>query len=511
MVNQNQDAYLANIAVQAKRTTDGHGQPSDGRSGGGGGGNLGPGLPGRLSHTALGLESVTGQRVATDKISGGYGGLARDVSLSGNLLRPFGAGGAGGAGLHDAGGAGGASLTLLFQDFMVVNGTVEADGMTGDSSTLYSYGVGGGAGGSIFIYSVNGTLSGDTDTGILSSRGGHGALGGGSGSGGRIAIDVCYDHYNGNFDARGGVGLLPLRQAQLLHNMASSVVTASAGGPALNMTQQDHIAEDRVHAKDYFHKPYYSIATGAAGSGSRLMRNKGVDDETPVLLAATSGTLARYTGWHSDADSVPDRCVMATHRRARSIKIEVSESWSTQDLFNSKNRLQDAGYDNDDNDGNRIGSKTLAAISTQLMDAYRNRNQYFADSNLYSKYYEMDGYDNSTSRLVGEYLLPKLIPDRIPAMDTVIHLPLDEDDPNFALSTGMISLLLTMMICCSVSIMMMLSILTYSLLPALSIHILLTFHPFSFSFLHYTSYYYESPFHHHRCCCGCWFWTRHHR
>tara|TARA_B110000090_G_scaffold196303_1_gene233150 strand:- start:82 stop:276 length:195 start_codon:yes stop_codon:yes gene_type:complete len=56
------------------------------------------------------------------------------------------------------GGSGGGGLTVFFQNYFINNGTVSVDGVGGDTDDLDSSdGVGGGAGGSIFIYSVNGT------------------------------------------------------------------------------------------------------------------------------------------------------------------------------------------------------------------------------------------------------------------------------------------------------------------------------------------------------------------
>ena len=59
---------------EGKRTSDGHGQPSDGVSGGGGGGNAGAGTPGRLSHDTRWMQSGDDRRT-TPQNSGGYGGL----------------------------------------------------------------------------------------------------------------------------------------------------------------------------------------------------------------------------------------------------------------------------------------------------------------------------------------------------------------------------------------------------------------------------------------------------
>ena len=129
---------------------------------------------------------------------------------------------------------------------------ISVDGSNHGTSrdAVNSYGVGGGAGGSISLFSLNGTVYGD---GQLSARGAHGAIGGGGGSGGRISIDACNDDFGNNFDVRGGVAMLPLRQVQLLNQWASFEVTAKLQKTSyLNITNTANYTVEQPYAERVF-------------------------------------------------------------------------------------------------------------------------------------------------------------------------------------------------------------------------------------------------------------------
>ena len=425
----------------ARITTDGHGQPSDGVSGGGGGGNAGTGTPGYLSFDPRSLESAWGDVTVSSASSGGFGGHFRDIN---NIMSPFGAGGPGGAGLRASGGSGGAGLTILFRYYLDNDGSIAADGISGDTSNLESYGVGGGAGGSILIFSANGTISG---SGTISARGGHAAIGGGSGSGGRVALDACTDAFTGDIDVRGGVAMLPLRQVQLLNNIASFAVSSTASRAFSNIT---HIENDIYpYTAGFFSDKMEEIATAAAGTGNRITRMKQLSDTLPVLISASSGTIGRYSAWDSTSEpstTYKSRCVTAIHRNKRAMKVSVPSTWTVQEFFN----FTQANINVDTTVGSAylVGASTLSILSEHLMNAWTGRDRWQADTAHYANFREASfgngrtgrTRDSSTNAGYDKYKIPSIIPNIIPALDTVVDLPILNidllDHPTFTRTTS---------------------------------------------------------------------------
>lgn len=126
-------------------------------------------------------------------------------------------GSGGGSGVHGKllGGAGGGIIWLSSTGTLTINrSSIKADGTEGTTDTKkYSYGSGGGAGGSIQIITTN--LRGN---GWLSVTGGNGSnRGGGGGAGGRVVVDMLKSFYQssypaqslywwGTLDIKGGLG-----------------------------------------------------------------------------------------------------------------------------------------------------------------------------------------------------------------------------------------------------------------------------------------------------------------
>merc|ERR1711871_1837926 len=91
---------------------------------------------------------------------------------------------------------------------------------------------------------------------------------------------------------------------------------------------------------------------------------------------------------------------------------------------------------NSDNDGGLgISDYVLAAISTALVAAYKNRDLELVGRNIYSLYDSWDKPNAQTlmTRIEGSNLLPAIMPQEIPSMDTVIDLPLSWESPDFTL------------------------------------------------------------------------------
>ncbi|XP_077861759.1 uncharacterized protein LOC144342564 [Saccoglossus kowalevskii] len=101
-----------------------------------------------------------------------------------------------GSGGGSQGGIGGGILRLIVHTSLTIEGSITANGDTGDTYT------GGGSGGSIWISTFE--LEG---FGVIQANGGSGGLGGGGGSGGRIAIYWDSQKYwYGHLESYGGYG-----------------------------------------------------------------------------------------------------------------------------------------------------------------------------------------------------------------------------------------------------------------------------------------------------------------
>ena len=158
------------------------GRPSGTKSYASGGGHSGPGTQGS-GHTSAG-------------------------AYRGEVLLPTGPGGPGGPdlGKQILGGGGGGGIRITVSSYFLMNGTIDVSGSSAPTNTA----AGGGAGGSIYIESAFGSLQG---SGALVARGGNGSISGhsnlhsGAGSGGRVAINVCRDFFDGEIVAEGGLSV----------------------------------------------------------------------------------------------------------------------------------------------------------------------------------------------------------------------------------------------------------------------------------------------------------------
>ncbi|MBU2652751.1 MAG: LamG domain-containing protein, partial [Bacteroidetes bacterium] len=164
---------------------------------------------GSMNTSEYGYIATTGPGQGTDASNsgggGGYGAVGGISSQSaaggthyGDALIPTELGSGGGNGTGGglaAGGSGGGAVYINISDILYLNGTIVANGETGESKL--GRGGGGGSGGSIFVNTS--TLKG---FGNFTARGGNGgdqADDGGGGSGGRIVVyfntiqDITYD------------------------------------------------------------------------------------------------------------------------------------------------------------------------------------------------------------------------------------------------------------------------------------------------------------------------------
>jgi len=166
-------------------TGSGGGGGGYGGSGGSGYGNLG-GLGGSVYGSTIAIQSVP---ISPDDIDMGSGG---------------GGGGGGNNNTGGTGGAGGGSIYLEAK-YIVINGTITADGLEGgiginvDDCTGNPGGGGGGSGGGILIKAIKNLVVSNDSPSLISANGGNGGSAmclygnpplnpGGGGSGGRVKI-----------------------------------------------------------------------------------------------------------------------------------------------------------------------------------------------------------------------------------------------------------------------------------------------------------------------------------
>ena len=126
---------------------------------------------------------------------GGIGGIDSQGDIQtntyGSLTQPTQFGSSGGRGKR-SGGNGGGAIFINTSNTLTLNGNLLANG--GNAGCRHRVnGGGGGAGGS--IWTIADTLEG---TGDMEANGGRGSCGGGDGSGGRIALQVENDGYDGS-------------------------------------------------------------------------------------------------------------------------------------------------------------------------------------------------------------------------------------------------------------------------------------------------------------------------
>ena len=155
---------------------------------------------------AQGHESESGpgaggryQSSGTGAGHGGYGGLTTGNlgAWYGSALNPNGTGSGGGSSSYGAGGKGGGYLRLEIVRRLFLEGTITANGISGEATNS-----GGGSGGGMWI-SADDILG----NGFITSRGGNGHGAGGGGSGGRIAIYLQKPmSFEGTLNAEGGSG-----------------------------------------------------------------------------------------------------------------------------------------------------------------------------------------------------------------------------------------------------------------------------------------------------------------
>jgi len=136
---------------------------------------------------------------------GGYGGEGGDGYVGGggiaygSLTQPTNIGSGGGVDTSTSGGHGGGAVKLNVSGTLTVSGSISANGATGLSGTNDT---GGGSGGSIYL--IVGTLSGASSISADGGNGGSSGTHGGSGSGGRVAIYYTTDNSTSTITAKSG-------------------------------------------------------------------------------------------------------------------------------------------------------------------------------------------------------------------------------------------------------------------------------------------------------------------
>lgn len=270
----------------------------NGRFGAAGGGHAGYGTPGAFST----LPGQPRGQIFQPTGSGGYGGSA---SKSSSLL----------------GGAGGGGLRVSVLGDMNFLGTID---VSGGSAT--GPGLGGGAGGSLWL-DIFGSLS-SSDTGILKANGGHGGLSnfngndgdvsfyyGGAGSGGRIHVTA------GSFLSNGVSSTCELMFPDTVETMEGILHSEARGGLSVltvtfayeyNETLSGVFGED-ILPYIYCHSCPNSSAllvAGAAGTVVYSMRSGDVDHSLSMnswrnidIITATSPNVEMLRN-HSNIGSI---------------------------------------------------------------------------------------------------------------------------------------------------------------------------------------------------------------
>ena len=145
-----------------------------------------------------------GAGISESGIGAGYGGKGGSDSTGkpggssyGSSLAPIDLGSGGGDYGH-SGGAGGGAVRLNISGSLTLNGKITANGGSGNNDAY----TGGGSGGSIYI--IARSLAG---SGLLTANGGGSGYAGGGGGGGRIAVYYQTSAFAGTAQAKGGVSL----------------------------------------------------------------------------------------------------------------------------------------------------------------------------------------------------------------------------------------------------------------------------------------------------------------
>ena len=159
--------------------------------------------------TGVGAAGSGGSGYWNPSGGGGYGGKGGNGynnqntqsggGIYGSITAPVDLGSGGGNTGSYSGGSGGGAMRLIVSGTLTNTGTISSNG--GAGTVLSYFATGGGSGGSVYI--TTGTLAGNG--GNVNAIGGAGATGyGPGGGGGRIAIYYTNKSYTGNYSAAGG-------------------------------------------------------------------------------------------------------------------------------------------------------------------------------------------------------------------------------------------------------------------------------------------------------------------